>query len=144
MKHNLTYKGYSGSVDISVEDNCLHGKIEFINDLVTFEGSSPIELKSAFEEAVDRYLAYCKKTGTVPDKPFSGSFNVRTGAALHRQSAQVAASKGISLNEHVITCLRLGNNTNPENKYSIVDANSSDTAKATALKMVATHEASTN
>jgi predicted HicB family RNase H-like nuclease len=142
MKHNLTYKGYSGSVDISIEDNCLHGKIEFINDLVTFEGSTPIELKTAFEEAVDRYFAYCKKTGTVPDKPFSGSFNVRTGAALHRLSAQVAASKGVSLNEHVVACLRLGNNTKAESQLSVVDTKSSDTASA--LKMVASHEASTN
>jgi predicted HicB family RNase H-like nuclease len=142
MKHNLTYQGYSGSVDISIEDNCLHGKIEFINDLVTFEGLTPIELKTAFEEAVDRYLAYCKKTGTVPDKPFSGSFNVRTGAALHRLSAQVAASKGVSLNEHVVTCLGLGNNTKAESQLSVVDTKSSDTASA--LKMVASHEASTN
>ena len=142
MKHNLTYKEYSGSVDISIEDNCLHGKIEFINDLVTFEGSTPIELKIAFEEAVDRYLAYCKKTGTVPDKPFSGSFNVRTGAALHRLSAQVAASKGVSLNEHVIACLRLGNNSKADGQFSIFDTKSSDTASA--LKMVASHEASTN
>ena len=57
MKHTLSYKGYSGSAEISIEDNCLHGKIEFINDLVTFEGATPIELQSAFEEAVDRYLA---------------------------------------------------------------------------------------
>lgn len=142
MKHNLTYKGYSGSVDISIEDNCLHGKIEFINDLVTFEGSTPIELKIAFEEAVDRYLVYCKKTGTIPDKPFSGSFNVRTGAALHRLSAQVAASKGVSLNEHVIACLRLGNNSKADGQFSIFETKSSDTASA--LKMVASHEASTN
>ena len=57
MKHALSYKGYSGTVEISIEDNCLHGKVEFINDLVTFEGETPIELQSAFEEAVDRYLA---------------------------------------------------------------------------------------
>ena len=142
MKYNLTYKGYSGSVDISIEDNHLHGKIEFINDLVTFEGSTPIELKIAFEEAVDRYLVYCKKTGTIPDKPFSGSFNVRTGAALHRLSAQVAASKGVSLNEHVVACLRLGNDMKAEGQFSIFDTKSSDTASA--LKMVVSHEASTN
>jgi hypothetical protein len=93
-------------------------------------------------QTLDRYLAYCKKTGTVPDKPFSGSFNVRTGAALHRLSAQVAASKSVSLNEHVVACLRLGNNTKAESQLSVVDTKSSDTASA--LKMVASHEASTN
>jgi predicted HicB family RNase H-like nuclease len=140
MKHTLSYKGYSGSAEISIEDNCLHGKIEFINDLVTFEGTTPIELQSAFEDAIDRYLAYCKKTGAAPDKPFSGSFNVRTGAVLHRQTAQVAASKGISLNEHVIACLRLGNNTSAEGHNSLFITQSSESS----LLMVASHEASTN
>jgi hypothetical protein len=84
-----------------------------------------------------RYLAYCKKTGRVPDKPFSGSFNVRTGAALHRLSAQVAASKGVSLNEHVVACLRLGNNTKAESQFNIFDTKSSDTAPA--LKMIGSH-----
>jgi hypothetical protein len=93
-------------------------------------------------QTLDRYLANCKKIVTVPDKPFSGSFNVRTGAALHRLSAQVAASKGVSLNEHVVACLRLGNNTKAESQFSVVDTKSSDTASA--LKMVVSHEASTN
>jgi len=34
----LEYKDFIGSVNYSDEDECFYGKIEGINDLVTFEG----------------------------------------------------------------------------------------------------------
>lgn len=74
---SLKHKGYVGSSNISLEDNCLYGKIEFINDLVTYEGQTPEELKAAFIEAVDDYIETCKELEQAPEKPFKGSFNVR-------------------------------------------------------------------
>ena len=97
----LAYKSYTGSIDISVEDACLHGRILFIDDLVTYEGNSVPELKAAFEAAVDRYLTHCERVGKSPNKPFSGTFNVRIGPELHGQAARVASRKSIKLNEFV-------------------------------------------
>ena len=37
MSNILEYKGYIGRVEFSAEDKIFHGKLEFINDLVTFE-----------------------------------------------------------------------------------------------------------
>lgn len=54
----LNYKGFIGSVAFSEEDNVFFGKIEGIDGLVNFEGSSVEELKEAFHEAVDDYVAY--------------------------------------------------------------------------------------
>lgn len=45
----LRYKGYYGSVEVSTEDNCLFGKLEFINPLVNYEGESVRELESSFK-----------------------------------------------------------------------------------------------
>jgi predicted HicB family RNase H-like nuclease len=56
MSDVMTYKGYIGSVRYSEEDEVFHGKIEAINDLIMFEGTSVKELKKAFHEAVDDYL----------------------------------------------------------------------------------------
>jgi len=53
----LRYKGYYGSVEVSTEDNCLFGKLEFINPLVNYEGESVRELESSFKAAVNDYLA---------------------------------------------------------------------------------------
>jgi len=56
MKDKLEYKGFIGSVYFSSEDAVFHGKIEGIDDLVTFEGITLPDLKTAFEEAVDDYV----------------------------------------------------------------------------------------
>jgi predicted HicB family RNase H-like nuclease len=98
----MQYNGYSGSVEVSIEDGCLHGRILFIDDLITYEGDSVPELKSNFHGAVDRYVADCVDTGRPANKPYSGTFNVRIGPDLHRQAAQAAYKAGIKLNEFVL------------------------------------------
>lgn len=98
---HLEYKDYIGSAELSTEDQCFHGKILFIDDIVTYEGESFTELKIAFEQAVNRYLAYCEKSGKPASKPYSGSFNVRVGPELHRQAAKAAYLKNMTLNQYV-------------------------------------------
>ena len=41
MSTLLEYKGYFGSVEYSDEDEVFHGRLEFIRDLVTYEGRKP-------------------------------------------------------------------------------------------------------
>lgn len=96
-----SYKGYIGSAEISLEDNCLHGRILFIDDLISYEGQTPKELEVAFKEAVDRYIEHCSKTGKSANKPYSGSFNVRITPELHRSASQYARKNDMSLNEFV-------------------------------------------
>lgn len=95
------YKGYAGSIDFSLEDKILHGKILFIEDLVNYEGETLDQLKTAFEEAVDFYLEACLDAGVEPDKPCSGTFNVRISKDLHKRSQVEAARRGVNLNEFV-------------------------------------------
>ena len=104
--NNLTYKGYAGNIDASIEDGCLHGKILFIEDIITYEGDTVDNIKTSFEEAVDRYLAYCKKTGKPANKPYSGTFNVRVGQETHRKAVEVAYHHGISLNEFIVQSIK--------------------------------------
>lgn len=102
MKH----KGYFGSISASVEDNCLFGKLEFIRPLVNYEGNTPAELKQAFEDAVDDYLADCNEKGIEPEKPFKGSFNIRIGEDRHMRVASIVSTKKIkSINEFVIQAI---------------------------------------
>lgn len=97
----LKYQGYTGSVEVSVEDDCLHGKILFIADLVTYEAQSLSGLKREFHEAVDDYIETCKEIGKAPNKPMSGTFNVRVGTELHKKAALIAVQEGINLNSLV-------------------------------------------
>lgn len=105
-QNELTYGGYVGSIEASIEDECLHGRILFIDDLITYEGDTIAALKSSFEVSVDRYLAHCERIGKSPNKPYSGTFNVRIGPELHKQAAQAAYKAGLRLNEFVTNAVR--------------------------------------
>ena len=57
----LDYKGYLGSIEVSIEDNCLHGKLLGISDVIGYEGQTIKELTKAFMEAVEDYIEVCVK-----------------------------------------------------------------------------------
>jgi predicted HicB family RNase H-like nuclease len=98
MSSTLEYKGYSGSVEYSAEDRCLHGKIIGIRDLVSYEGRRVDDLEKNFRAAIDEYLAFCKAENKQPDQPFKGTFQVRLKGDLHRRLAIYAEQKHESLN----------------------------------------------
>ena len=47
--NTITYKDYISSVNFSAEDETFYGKIEHINDLITFESDNAHDLSKAFE-----------------------------------------------------------------------------------------------
>lgn len=106
MENVLRYKDFVGTVQYNADDKVFHGKLAFITDLVTFEGTSVDELESAFLEAVDDYLELCDSVGKKPEKSFAGSFNIRMKPELHRQVAIASLEKGISLNQLVVEAVR--------------------------------------
>ena len=106
MNSLLEYRGYLGSVLYSNEDETFHGRLEFIRDLVTYEGSDAKTLKDAFREAVDDYLGLCEEQGREPEVPLKGSFNIRPGRELHRRAMLYARREGMSLNAVVTDALR--------------------------------------
>lgn len=101
MKDILTYKGFIGSVHFDSEDKVFYGKIEGIDDLITFEGHTVKNIETAFHDAVDDYLALCKEAGKTPLKSYKGSFNVRISPELHKKAAEKATILGIPLNQLV-------------------------------------------
>jgi predicted HicB family RNase H-like nuclease len=105
VKDFMEYKGYIGSVRFSGEDEVFHGRLQGIRDLVTYEGTDVTTLKQSFHEAVDDYLATCKKHGKSPEQPFKGSFNVRVGRELHKRAAVFASERKKKLNSVVCEAL---------------------------------------
>jgi len=105
MKDTMIYKGYIGSVHYSDDDQVFFGKLEYIKALVNYEGTDVKSIKQSFEEAVEDYLDLCVKKGIEPEKPFKGSFNVRSGSELHRRAALFAKEKGLNLNKVVTEAL---------------------------------------
>ena len=101
MKDIIRYEEFIGSVHFSANDDCFFGKIEGIDDLVTFEGRDVDELKRAFQDAVLDYKTICQKLQKPLYKSYKGSFNVRIDPNLHKQAALQSLLLGISLNQFV-------------------------------------------
>ena len=73
----MEFKGYVGKVEFDDEAGIFHGEVLDTRDVITFQGRSVDELKTAFQESIDDYLAFCKQRGAEPNKPFSGQFVTR-------------------------------------------------------------------
>lgn len=101
MSNYLKYKDYMATLEYSAEDEVFYGKLFGINDLVTFEGTSVKDIKTAFQEAVEDYVQTCKALNKNPEKTFKGSFNIRISADLHKNAAFAAAQNSVSLNDFV-------------------------------------------
>lgn len=101
MKDVLVYKDYVGSVRYSADDEVFFGKIEGIDDLVTFEGQSVPQLKEAFHEAVHDYIEIARANGKEPEKTYRGSLNIRLKPEVHKKANRLALLKGKTLNQFI-------------------------------------------
>jgi len=112
MKNTLIYKEFIGTVSYSSDDRIFYGKIEGIDDLITFEGTSVEELESAFKFMIDQHIADCEKEGKPAEKSYKGVFNIRISPKLHKKASHVALKKGITLNKMIKLALEkeLGEN----------------------------------
>lgn len=99
MNDTMKHKGYHGSIEFSLADDCLHGRLLGITDIISYEGSSLKEIKAAFKEAVDDYLEHCRDIGKSPNKPYSGKVMFRIDPEIHARAALAAQLKGMSLNQ---------------------------------------------
>ena len=101
MANVIEYNGYLGSIEYSPEDKLFFGKIEMIDDLITFEADSASELENNFKTVVDEYVQTCKELNREPQKVYKGVFNVRVDPLLHKKLFKEALKKGVSLNAYI-------------------------------------------
>ncbi|NVO14846.1 MAG: type II toxin-antitoxin system HicB family antitoxin [Rhodoplanes sp.] len=101
----MNHKGYEAIVEYDENAGIFHGEVVNLRDVITFQGRSVAELKQAFAESVEDYIAFCKERGEEPEKPFSGQFVVRTDPSLHKAVSGAARRAGVSLNKWVTATL---------------------------------------
>jgi predicted HicB family RNase H-like nuclease len=99
MMNTMTYKGYLAEIEYDDEDAILVGHISGIKDIVGFHAESVSELKIAFEESVDNYLAACNQLGQLPDKPSENQILLNITSDIHRAASISAEQAGKSLNQ---------------------------------------------
>ena len=68
MIQSITYKGYTGRVEYSLEDKCLFGQVQGIRSLILYEGQTLEELEADFRGAIDEYLELCERNQYTPER----------------------------------------------------------------------------
>lgn len=101
----LIHKGYIAHIGFDEEADLFHGEVINTRDVITFQGTSVAQLKKAFVDSVEDYLAFCKERSETPEKPFSGKFNLRLTPDLHRHAALAAQQRNESLNQWVVNAI---------------------------------------
>lgn len=102
----MNYKGYIGHVEFDEEAEIFHGEVINTRDVITFQGETVRQLKRAFIDSIEDYLAFCEERNENPERPFSGKFNVRLDPALHREAFAAAKQAGVSLNKWIIEAIK--------------------------------------
>ena len=99
MNNVMKYKGHLARIEIDADDGILIGHLAGISDIVGFHAESIGELRKAFHEAVEDYIATCAKIGKAPEKPYSGKMMFRVSPEVHASAARAAEVSGKSLNQ---------------------------------------------
>lgn len=95
----MEYRDYRASIEFDAADEIFFGRILGIEDGVSFHADTVADLKAAFHEAVDDYIAFCAEIGKAPEKAFSGNLMLRVDPAVHSKAVIAAESAGKSLNQ---------------------------------------------
>lgn len=97
----MQYRGYIGVAEVDCDAGVIFGRVINTRDVITFQGQTVAEVKQAFQDSVEDYLSFCAERGEEPEKPFSGTFPVRTSPEIHRGLMIEAQREGVSLNQLV-------------------------------------------
>lgn len=99
MINSMSYKGYTASMIFDAEDKVIVGRVQDIDDIISFHGESVAEFEANFHAAIEDYLAASKALGSAPEKPASGRVMLRIAPEVHAAALKAAARSGTSLNK---------------------------------------------
>ena len=104
--NTMNHKGYAARVEYDPQDRIFVGHLAGIHDSVSFHGHTVDELEQAFREAVQDYLAACRKLKQKPERTVSGKILLRVPPELHAAAIRAAELTGQSLNQWAADTLR--------------------------------------
>lgn len=64
----IYYKKYFGKITHDDKAQIFHGEVIDLKDVITFQGKNVNELKKAFHDSINDYLAWCAEKGERPEK----------------------------------------------------------------------------
>ena len=102
----LKYRGYTASIEFDAGDNILVGRVLGIRHVIDFHGADPAAVRAEFKNAIDGYLATCKKAGIEPNKPHPDKITVPLPLDVSVALAQVGARTGQSPRDLILDAVK--------------------------------------
>jgi predicted HicB family RNase H-like nuclease len=102
----MNYNGYTAKIEFDERDSIFVGRLLGMRTMISFHGDTVVELRQAFESAVNEFLADCEEQGVKPEKPASGKLMLRVSPEIHGAALVVAQASGKSLNQWASEVLR--------------------------------------
>ena len=97
----LEIDGHKAVIGIDPEMGMFRGAFVGLSGGADFYADSVEGLRREGSASLLVFLETCRERGIEPYRAFSGKFNVRIPGELHAEAVQVAAARGVSLNELV-------------------------------------------
>jgi len=97
----MKYKDYLATVELDPDVGIFHGEVSNTRAVLTFQGTSFDELKTAFADTIEVYEEWCRERGKDPERPYSGTLTLRMSPTLHRRVAEAATRSDKSLNSFI-------------------------------------------
>ena len=96
--NKLHYKGYTATIDFDAEGKVFFGRVDGINDIVSFHADTVADLEKEFADTMEFYFAGCAEDGRAPDKPDSDKLTLLLPARVRAAASAAADASGQSLN----------------------------------------------
>lgn len=97
----LEIDGHKAVIQFDPEIGMFRGEFVGLSGGADFYADSVEGLRREGSASLRVFLETCRERGIEPYRSFSGKFNVRIPGELHAEAVQLAAARGVSLNELV-------------------------------------------
>ncbi|WP_266171859.1 type II toxin-antitoxin system HicB family antitoxin [Dyella subtropica] len=101
MINIMTINNYRAVITFDPDMEMFRGEFLGLNGGADFYASTVKGLHTEGAKSLRVFLDVCAENGIEPMKSFSGKFNARISPELHLRAAELAAAKGVSLNDVV-------------------------------------------
>ena len=101
MNNVMDIEGHKAVVTFDSEIGMFRGEFIGLTGGADFYATSVDGLREEGRLSLETYLEMCAEEGVEPFRQFSGRFNVRIDAGLHRAAVSAAKAQAKSLNEWV-------------------------------------------
>ena len=111
----LRHKGYLATIELDSDAGLFHGDVINARPVLTFQGRSIDELKSAFADTIADYEEWCRERGKEPDRPSGlAALTFQVPPELFQRLVEAAEQQGKTLDGFIEEKLERAMQRTPE------------------------------